>query len=204
MKKKIYLQTLLASLFLISVSASEAPYKLAKSIVAPSYQDKVLSVYGKGTPDKIEKWYVTFEDASSPTGARVVVIRDNHIDKFTPTTQKLEGKHPFFDPDKVIVSVKTALKTARQYADEHHIRYDATRVLLERKTEEQAPAWEVELRDDGDSRGFIITHSLDGTFVRYKYQSHREDKDFDEVESTFLGVGGDLEEFFTGHRSVDR
>ncbi len=194
---------LLTLAFLLPARADDAPYKLAKSVLDQRYRDQVLSVYGVGTPSEINKWYITFYDPSSPTGARVVVIRHGKIDKFAPTSKKEKEALVPFDPEKSLVSVQMALKTARKYAQEAFLYYDITQVLLERKNDDSVPQWQVEFIYDGNSRGSVLINPLDGSFVRYIY-TKKSEKDFDEVESTFLGVGGDLEQFFTGHRSVDQ
>ena len=187
-------------------------YDVAKQQVVEQYRTHVLSIYGKGTPTTIDTWYVKFYDPESAEKARVAVVQNGKVVRFHPA----EGATPnddsrSFDPSQNKVGVKTALDSAAKYAKDNLIQYDATRVYLHRTEMGKAPVWYVELLQGTKSLGRVYT-GPDGAFASYKTPEaaasetaeHRATGVGQDVKNTFLGIGGDLEEFFTGERTVDR
>jgi hypothetical protein len=96
--------------------------------------------------------------------------------------------------------------------------YDHVRALLRITTKDQAFRWRVQLLNGSASKGFVFVNASDGTFATYAPpgsipskggtgtggvagDAHRAAND---VKNTFLGIGGDLQEFFTGERTVDQ
>jgi hypothetical protein len=67
--------------------------------------------------------------------------------------------------------------------------------------------WKVDLKKGEVSKGSIYLTAAEGTFARYENPTAKKEGSggfFQDVEKTFKGVGGDMEEFFTGDRTVDR
>jgi hypothetical protein len=75
----------------------------------------------------------------------------------------------------------------------------------------------VQLLNDGKNKGFVFVDATTGTFASYKPAGshHSSGGGGDSVEAnanaagndiknTFLGIGGDLQQFFTGERTVDQ
>jgi len=97
-------------------------------------------------------------------------------------------------------------------------RYDNVRALLRMTTTGQDFRWRVQLLDGATNKGFVFVNASNGTFAMYSPpgtvaarggtstggavgDAHRAAND---VKNTFLGIGGDLQEFFTGERTVDQ
>jgi hypothetical protein len=73
----------------------------------------------------------------------------------------------------------------------------------------------VGLVHDGKKLGYVMVNALDDTVADYtppttdkNGSASSSDDDskgfFNKVQKTFLGIGGDLQEFFTGERTVDK
>jgi hypothetical protein len=83
-------------------------------------------------------------------------------------------------------------------------------------THDQEPRWRIQLLDGGASRGFVFVRAAEGTFAHYEPSSHRHSGGSgdsvsanaqaagNDIKNTFLGIGGDLQQFFTGERTVDQ
>ncbi len=95
------------------------------------------------------------------------------------------------------------------------------RALLRRNTTEGSLRWRVELLNGAANKGFVFTNAGNGSFALYSPAgsagtSHNVSTGSDsgvvgdakhlgnDVKHTFLGIGGDLQEFFTGERTVDQ
>jgi len=183
-------------------------YLKARSLIDEKYQSHVLSLYGKGPAGDVLTWRVLFYDPTSPSKARLVVLNQGKVDRF----DSAESSQPYddrwsFDPLAVTTQLRTAMDAAQQYAKDHQLSYDENNVLLKRSEAGAAPVWRVELRQSGNAIGFVYTSST-GTFARYQAaekSSGSGARGFaNDVEGTFRGIGGDLEEFFTGKRTVDK
>lgn len=183
----------------------------AQSLIDARYRGEVLFVRGKGTPGAVTNWTYFFYDPTAPNNFREVRIVDGKVDLFQPADLHRSAVSDLvFDPALNPVPVEAALKTARDYAAKNQITYDQTRVLLRRPAAGQPPAWRVELLQDGHARGVVATDSPGASFVRYDAAGtsgdgpHTAAEFGDDVKNTFLGIGGDLEQFFTGKRTVDQ
>lgn len=190
-------------------SPESSVYEKAKSVIDEPYRTHVLSMYGKGSTSDVETWYVSFYDPTAASKAKVVVVTKGKIERVYPSECKTScDDNKSFDPTLNKISVEKAFQAAKLYAEKNQISYDKTRVLLHRPEIGKAPVWRTELYSAGVSRGFVHLNSTDGTFSSYELPStHPKSgaEDFaNDVERTFKGIGGDLEEFFTGERTVDR
>ena len=182
----------------------------AQSLIDARYRGEVLFIRGKGTPTAITSWTYFFYDPSAPNNFREVKIVDGKVDTFQPADLHRSAVSTLvFDPALNPVSIDSALKTVQDYAAKNQITYNQTRVLLRRPAAGQAPAWRIQLLQDGRSRGVITTDSPGAAFVKYDASSgdggpHTAAEFGEDVKGTFLGIGGDLEQFFTGKRTVDQ
>jgi len=196
---------LLALALLAPISALRAApaYQPAIDSVSPSYRHQAICLYGTGGPYDVEQWEVKFLQGDGKI--RIVKVHDHRVEASFVQDAPSGCTGRDFDPAQIPVGVNTALKTARDYARDNHIEFDHVSVFLARPDEQRAPAWRVQLIHGSESRGFVYTNAINGSLAHFQPQAEhgKVDKGFDEVESTFLGVGGDMEEFFTGHRSVD-
>ena len=192
-------------------------FQVARKAVKPDIQTKVVSVYGLGTPSMIEKWYIIFYDPSVASHGRAVLVENHQISKTYPAnggTTYLASLT--FDPSR-ITSEGPALSAAQGYAAKHHISYDSVRALLKQTAKNKPFRWKVELLTGDRSRGVVYVNALDDSVASYSSPSSAtstskkaassddQDQGFgNDVKHTFLGIGGDLEEFFTGERTVDK
>ena len=56
-------------------------FQVAKQAVNASVQDKVVSLYGIGTPSAIQKWYIIFYDPTVASHGRAVLVQGGQIIK---------------------------------------------------------------------------------------------------------------------------
>jgi len=193
-------------------------FQTAKTAVKPELQTKVVSVYGTGTPTAIDKWYIIFYDPSVSTHGRAVLVENKAITKTYPANGgAIYQESLTFDPSR-ITSEGPALSAAQGSAAKHGIAYDSVHALLKQANPKKPFRWRIELLEGGVSRGYVFVNALDDSVAAYEgpssgktastsSPSSTEDKlnKFgDDVKNTFLGIGGDLEEFFTGERTVDK
>jgi hypothetical protein len=200
------------------VSSASDAVNIAKDGVDPSLRDRIVSVYGVGTPAAIQTWWVIFYDPSVPSHGRVVKVDNGKI------TRAYEAKGGVVYPDSLtfpssrLAGEGPALAAAQNYAAQHALAYDNVRALLRIMSTGQAFRWRVQLLNGSASKGFVFVNASDGTFATYAppgsipakggtgtggvvSDAHRAAND---VKNTFLGIGGDLQEFFTGERTVDQ
>jgi hypothetical protein len=198
----------------VSGTVSDA-FQTARQAVKPEVQTKVVSLYGIGTPSAIQKWYIIFYDPTVASHGRAVLVENNQITK----TYEANGGMTYsaalsFDPSR-ITSEGPALNAAEGYAAKHDIAYNSVRLLLRQTSLTKPFRWRVELLDSGKSEGFVYVNALDDTVAYYagpssdkKTSSGSSDNSVEgfgnDVKNTFLGIGGDLQEFFTGERTVDK
>jgi hypothetical protein len=198
-----------------SVSAA---FQTARTAISPEIQTKVVSVYGVGTPEAIQKWYIIFYDPSVPSHGRAVLVENDQIVKTYPANGGTTySANLTFDPSR-ITSEGPVLSAAQGYAAKHNIPYDSVHALLKQASVDKPFRWRVELIQSGQSRGFVYVNALDDAVAFYSPGSteaagsaHSKTSGEDgakgfshDVQKTFLGIGGDLQEFFTGERTVDR
>ena len=200
-----------------TANTATAAVGIAKDGVDPSLRDHIVSVYGTGTPAAIDTWWVIFYDPSVPSHGRAVKVVNNQITK----TYEAKGGVVYSDtltfaPTEV-TGEGAALTAAQTYAADHALAYDHVRVLLRVSSTEKNFRWRVQLLNGATSKGFVFVNTTDGSFAMYsppgavatksgtgtgvEADVHRAAND---VKNTFLGIGGDLQEFFTGDRTVDQ
>jgi len=190
-------------------------FETAKTAVKPEQQNKVVSVYGTGATNAIEKWYIIFYDPSVPSHGQAVLVEGNKISKTYPANGGVTYSSTLtFDPSR-ITSEGPALDAAQGYAAKHNIRYDSVTALLHQTSANKPFRWKIGLIDDGKKKGYVYVNAIDDSVAYYESSatekhsssgsSDNSDKGFaNDVKSTFLGIGGDLEQFFTGDRTVDK
>jgi hypothetical protein len=201
-----------------AVSSANAAVNIARDGIDPSLRDRIVSVYGVGTPAAIQTWWVIFYDPAVPSHGRAVKVDNGQI------TNTYEAKGGVVYTDALtfapaqVAGEGPALAAAQTYAAEHALAYDHVRALLRTTATGQAFRWRVQLLDGSTSKGFVFVNASDGTFAIYAPpgsvpakggtgtggvagDAHRAAND---VKNTFLGIGGDLQEFFTGERTVDQ
>jgi hypothetical protein len=188
-----------------------AAFEIARQAVKPQLQTQVVSVYGTGTAAAIAKWYIIFYDPAVASHGRAVLVEKGKISKlYVANGGVTYSKDLTFDPSR-ITSEAPALSAAQAYAAKHKITYDAVHALLKETGLNKPFRWRVEMLREGRSRGYVYINALDDTVASYQTPSQQKKSSSSssggfgsEVKNTFLGIGGDLEEFFTGDRTVDK
>jgi len=224
MKTNSFLSSFLAVLGAVLISGAawaqnsgtvNDAFQTARTAVKPELQTKVVSVYGTGTADAIAKWYIIFYDPTVATHGRAVLVENGKITKTYAANGGVTYSSTLtFDPSRISSEVP-ALNAAQGYAAKHHIAYDSVTALLHQTSANKPFRWKIGLVDNGKNRGYVFVNALDDTVASYQEPSsqkssssasaHDTGEGFaHDVKSTFLGIGGDLEEFFTGERTVDK
>ena len=197
-------------------SSAQQAFDVAKGGVDPSLRTHVVSLYGTGTPATIDKWWVIFYDPTIASHGRAVRVENGQVVRTYEAQSGVVYRHTLtFDPAQ-IHGEGSALAAAQTYAGQHAIAYDHVRALLRLTPHDQALRWRIQLLNDGASKGFVFVNPADGSFAMYAPAgSQPATSDGGSVEgdakqagrdikNTFLGIGGDLQQFFTGERTVDQ
>jgi len=222
MKTKYFLSSILAALVAVLMSGTawaentgtvNDAFQTARQAVAPEVQTKVVSVYGIGTPGAIQKWYIIFYDPTVASHGRAVLVENDQITKTYPANGGVTYSAALtFDPSRISNEIP-ALDATQGYAAKHGLTYDSVRVLLKQTSANKPFRWRVELLDVGKSKGYVYVNALDDTVAAYSGPTDKASSDSsnksaagfaNDVKNTFLGIGGDLQEFFTGERTVDK
>jgi hypothetical protein len=197
-------------------SATQA-LTVAQGGVDPTLRDRIVSIYGTGLPAAIQDWYVIFYDPSVTSHGRVVLVENGQVTR----TYEANGGVVYSDALTYHASQVTdegpALTATQNYAAQHAIAYDHVRALLRLTSSSPSFRWRVEMMDGPANKGFVFVNTSDGAFAMYSPAGSQPSttgtgggvigdakKAGDDIKNTFLGIGGDLQEFFTGERTVDR
>lgn len=197
-------------------SSANNAVNIAKAGVDAALRDRIISVYGVGTPAAIQTWWVIFYDPGVVSHGRAVKVENGRV------TRSYEAKGNVVNGDTLtfsgadVTGEGPALAAAQNYAAQNAVAYDHVRALLRITAQGQAFRWRVQLLDGAKSKGFVFVNATDGTFAMYsppgtiptKSETGGVAGDLhhagDSIKDTFLGIGGDLQEFFTGERTVDQ
>ncbi len=202
----------------VPVSSATTVIDIAKDGVDPSLRNQVVSVYGVGTPAAIGTWWVIFYDPSLPSHGRAVKVANGQIVRSYEAKGGVVYDNTLTFSPAQVAGVEPALTAAQDYAAQHALAYDHVRALLRVTTTNEALRWRVQLLDGTTSKGFVFVNAADGTFAMYSPPGSVPVHETsgtggvagdaqqvgNDVKNTFLGIGGDLQEFFTGERTVDR
>lgn len=203
----------------VTSNAASDAVNLAVNSIDPSLRDHVVSVYGVGTPSAIQTWWVIFYDPSVASHGRAVKVENGQVTR----TYEAQGGVVYdqaltFAPSQV-GGDGPALQAAQNYAAQHALPYDHVRALLRVTSGNQALRWRVQLIKDSASKGFVFVNVNDGAVAMYSppgtVHTHTSastgggvvgdaERAGNDIKNTFLGIGGDLQEFFTGERTVDQ
>lgn len=187
---------------------ADTPYATAQSVIDAKHRSEVFWIKGIGTPEKITTWTYYFYDPSVAGKTRMVTVVDGKIDRVQPGEFKTAPTEAlFFDP-KSTATGDAALAAVKTHAEKAKITCDKVKLQLRRNATGEPPAWRAELYQ-GDRFAGTVYLKENGSVARYDpdkpaAQPASADKFFKDVETTFKGIGGDLEQFFTGERTVDQ
>jgi len=200
-------------------TSAQQAFDVAKDGVDTELRGRVVSVYGTGTPSAIDTWWVIFYDPSFPSHGHAVRVENGQIVRsYEAKGGVVYGDTLTFSPDQVGGANK-ALQAAEDYASQHSLAYDHVRALLRLTTHDQTLRWRVQLLDGGVSKGFVFVDAASGAFAHYEPTARHHhgggtgtgdsveanaNAAGNDIKNTFLGIGGDLQQFFTGERTVDQ
>jgi hypothetical protein len=199
-------------------------FAVARGAVPADIQTHVVSIYGTGSPSSIEKWYIIFYDPGTASHGRAVLVANGQVVKTYPANGGAIYRSDLtFDPSR-LTPEGPALAAAQNYAARKNLSYDSVHALLKQTALNRPFRWRLELLNANESRGFVYINALDSSVASYEPAGSTETtttttttttkhagngasdtNDLGEnVKRTFLGIGGDLQEFFTGERTVDK
>jgi len=203
-----------------AANSAAAAVNVAKDGVDEGLRNRLVSVYGVGTPTAIQTWWVIFYDPAVPSHGRAVKVENGQITR----TYEAQGGVVYSDQltfaRAQMAGEGPALAAAQDYAAKHALAYDGIRALLRVTEHSQTLRWRVQLLDGQASKGFVFVNANDGSFAMYSPPGSEPvtksgtgtggglegdaRRTANDVKHTFLGIGGDLQEFFTGERTVDQ
>ncbi|MEI9999179.1 MAG: hypothetical protein WDO13_08395 [Verrucomicrobiota bacterium] len=129
---------------------------LASNSVDPALRDRVVSVYGVGTPTAIQSWWVIFYDPSVASHGRAVKIDNGQVTKSYEAQGGVVYHHSLTFPRTWVTAEGAALTDAQTYAQLHNIAYDHVRALLRLTAVKQDLRWRVELMNSGTNQGLRL------------------------------------------------
>jgi hypothetical protein len=191
---------------------------VSRSAIDPALQARVVSVYGTGSPAGIETWWIIYYDPSVDSHGRAVKVANGQVARTYPAEGGVVYADSLTFAPGDARGIGKALSTAEDYAAQHAIAYNQVRVLLRVTAPGEPLRWRVQLMDDGRNKGFVFVDAASGAFANYMHagphhtspstggdsvEAHAEAAGND-IKDTFLGIGGDLQQFFTGERTVDQ
>jgi hypothetical protein len=198
-------------------TSAQQAFDVAKDGVAAELRGRVVSIYGTGSPAGIDTWWVIFYDPSSASHGHAVRVQNGQIVRsYEAKGGVIYGDTLTFAPNQIRGANK-ALRAAEDYASQHSLAYDHVRALLRLTTHDQNLRWRVQLLDGGVSKGFVFVDASSGALAHYEPSTRHHESSGDgdsvsanahaagnDIKNTFLGIGGDLQQFFTGERTVDQ
>jgi hypothetical protein len=201
-----------------SANSANAAVNTAKDGIDEGLRDRIVSVYGVGTPSAIQTWWIIFYDPSVASHGRAVRVENGQITRTYEAKGGVVYANTLTFPRAQVTDEGPALAAAQDYAAKHALAYDSVRVLLRFTEKGQAFRWRVQLLDGTASKGFVFVNAQDGTFALYSPPGSvptggsgtgggllgDAQRTGNDIKKTFLGIGGDLQEFFTGDRTVDQ
>jgi hypothetical protein len=218
----------LASLLVLPSHAQAAPpaylsarqaVDLAGTAVDPALASRLVSVYGTGSPAGIETWWIIYYDPSVDSHGRAVKVANGQVARTYPAEGGVVYAQALTFAPVDARGIGQALSTSENYAANHSIAYNQVRALLRVTAPGEPLRWRVQLMDDGRNKGFVFVDAASGAFATYLHsgphhtsppstggdsvEAHAEAAGND-IKDTFLGIGGDLQQFFTGERTVDQ
>jgi len=211
---------------------SEAPptayqaMKLAMATLPPENQAKLTEVVGLDGYPAPKTWTITFFDPAARAGMRVVTVENGRIRSQKQPSQGYTGagEPPVLNVAKLNVDSGAAFAVANQKATEG---FFGLHYRLRPGTNGTIPVWDLELlgrnggvvgvmqvsadnasllsakymsEENGPAESTVASNEEDGFVDRASRTMQKTGKDF---KNSLFFVGGELEEFFTGERTID-
>ncbi|MDZ4815297.1 MAG: hypothetical protein SGI71_03415 [Verrucomicrobiota bacterium] len=185
----------------------------AQKNVRPDLVNHVIEVRGSNGNPNPRKWEVVFFDPKISGKKLVIEVNNNQMTKERRPSDLLKdlSVNNVIEVNRLKVDSDGAFKIAQKVAQEENKLMIARAHYVLRKLEPKkgsSAAWFIKVYDSqGHDLGELVISAYTGKILRTKklYHDGERAKNFGEkVEETFLGIGGELEETFTGKRTVDK
>lgn len=214
--KALFPALFLGAFLLCSARAEDVPSVVAAEVQKslPDLASKSLLGVQLTESSGAQVWELQYQDSNFKGDRRAVVFRNGKVSDDKARTLKAfpANSQPLTQADLQSTVAPHRTKANALAADAkvtpHSIRY----VLSHR--EGSPTTWRILVFDAKEQRlgrmeinaesGQLISSSW-GKEITASAQARSDFEQFgDDVESTFKGIGGDLEEFFTGKRTIDK
>lgn len=212
-------------------TAYQALRTLAKE-KGKSVLDHVIQVEGHGGAPQPSIWKVLIDDPGARSGVREFEIANGRIiSERTPVrTYAGSGEHALMDFGKLNLDSTGAFTVVEQEAGKSRIGFDKVDYLLRRDDRGTTPIWVLRLMDSNRTNVATLHVAADSGVITLRRglnndrgpdRAYADDQPIErpddreegsgrdlhvghEIDKALHRVGGSLQEFFTGRRTVDR
>jgi hypothetical protein len=205
-----------------SIQAADKPptafdvLKETQKQLGSKYSKALLSMESDGAKLRPRYWWIRFYDDSLWLKIRAVhMVGPDMIENVVPGNV-FDGGNPEYiiQPDQLKYDSEKCITFIEKAAKENEIPLHALNIkLVKPHPGESNPIWTFEWLDEKDRNiGKLSISATTGRVTEIiglkikdkKLQGVSKKKLSENVEDTFLGIGADLEEFFTGKRTIDQ
>ncbi len=191
--------------------------------------NRVVEVKGESGVPQPETWVVVIDDPLARGGVREIEVANGRVVSERTPVKKYSGisTGTAMNFERLNLDSKGAFTIAEQEAKIARVSFDAVDYILRKDEDRGFPVWKLQLLDPELRRVATLTIAADtGAVLGREFQQPelRDDlrqeesavKEYVEagkeegvhigrkIERSFRKVGGSLEEFFTGKRTIDR
>ncbi|HWL52964.1 MAG TPA: hypothetical protein VNQ90_11050 [Chthoniobacteraceae bacterium] len=216
----------------MTVLAGDTAYEALRTVGTDRDREllnRVVEVKGESGVPQPETWVIVIDDPLARGGVREIEVAGGRVVSERTPVKKYSGisAGSAMNFERLNLDSKGAFTIAEQEAKIARVSFDAVDYVLRRDEDRGFPVWRLQLLDPELRRVATLTIAADtGAVLNREFQSlarvgdaqHEEDevKEYIEtgkeegkhlgrrIERTFRRVGGSLEEFFTGKRTIDR
>ncbi len=162
------------------------------------------------------EWWIRYYDASLSLKVRAIRVIGSEINRNVEPGNIFDGGNVEYviQPDQLKYDSEKCIAFMEKAARENNIPLHSLHMRLEKPFPgESNPIWHFEWLDAReDSLGKISVSATTGKVTEIvglkirekRFQGVSKTTFPQDVEETFLGIGGDMEEFFTGERTIDK
>lgn len=216
----------------VTVLASDTAYEALRAVGVERDRgllNRVVEVKGESGVPQPETWVVVIDDPLARGGVREMEVANGRVVSERTPVKKYSGisTGAAMNFERLNLDSKGAFTIAEQEAKIARVSFDAVDYVLRKDEDRGFPVWKLQLLDPELRRVATLTIAADtGAVLGRDFQQPelRDDlrqeessvKEYVEagkeegvhigrkIERSFRRVGGSLEEFFTGKRTIDR
>ncbi|MEI6351995.1 MAG: hypothetical protein WCP06_12925 [Verrucomicrobiota bacterium] len=188
----------------------------------PALLNRVLEVKGRSGDPQPELWTILLDDQLARGGVREIEVSNGRIVSERTPVKTYSGSAAgiAMNFQKLNLDSEGAFAIAETEAKNASLGFDSVDYNLHCEDAASAPTWVIQLLDSQQRSVGSVTIAADtGTVLAKDLGDARQDGDRasetgekaggfskfqHDVKRSFLHVGGDLEKFFTGRRTIDR